>query len=901
MSLELPRDRAHGQWRLLAPAVGVWIVAAATIHTPGAGLILAAAAGAGGVAMSVVLMRSRARPRAGALSRFGGVALVGCAALLVLGVRIDALERAREAPALRDAEGSGRQVEALVRIAGYPAPIDGIGGEQRAWALGRLISVSGDVLPREVPVLLWLAGPPEASWYPGAVVDLEGTLVRGPPEAQAAYEVRVGAVSEPAPRQGLREWTGSVAAQLRTTLRESALGTAGATLVPGLAVGDTSLIDGELDRVMLAASLTHLTAVSGSNCALVITAISATARRLGAGRRVRVLLSATALGGFVVVVGPDASVQRAAIMAAVLLVSGYGGKRSAALPALGLATFVLVIVNPWQAIQPGFALSVTATAGILLWANPIDRWLRNRWKMPGVLALPLAVAVVAQAVCAPLLLLLQPGLPIGGVLANVLAAPAAPLGTGLGLLSLLLLPLSPWLGGLALWCAVWPARWIEAAGQVGAGLPGSRWYWPGGWPGALLLAGVYVCLGVAALLASRRQRPQHLPRWLAPTRERGADRPGSSSAAVDVSLLAIRAAAGAAAGIIIAVVAIVPITVRGGVPRDWAVVACDVGQGDAVLLRDPAQPDQVVLVDTGDDPDLLDSCLDLFGVRRISLLVLTHDHRDHVGALDRVLARADAVLAPPAEDQSEQAVSLASRLGRAGVTVTVGAAGLRSSGFSEGNAGNAEAGLAWEVLGPPTAARHRDTNATSLLLRVRVAGLTVVLLGDSGETEQLRLVREYPGVTADIVKVAHHGSRDQAAGLYEQLQAKLALISVGEGNRYGHPTPALLEILGRTGTEVLRTDDLGSIAVRVTASGVEPWAAGERSQVAQQRRVRPRDRIIRSPRANPGVRRVQRDSTGATALARQHWGDNPALSLGCLRTRRTLRRRQRCRSRSSCT
>ena len=883
----------HGQWRLLLPALLSWASAAALIHRPGSGRALALAAALAGAVCCVLLLTARARaapqpptevqhPRDSA-ARPGrpqrrtrrpvgrklaicAFLLVCCAAQLALGGRVEWLERSRDTPDLADAAGSGKAVSAAVKLAGYPQATAGFGGEERSWVRGRLTLVAGKLLPTPVPAILWLPVAPDERWHPGAQIAVQGTLDRGPPESLVAYEVRVTAQEYVGPAGGIGRWFGPAAADMRATLRAAAAQHTGAALVPGLAVGDTSLVSDELDRLMLDSNLTHLTAVSGSNCALVITAMTAVAKRVGLGRRMRVLLGAAALSGFVTVVGPDASVQRAALMAGVLLVSRYGGKQRQALPALGLATFVLLIADPWQAIQPGFALSVTATAGILLWATPLQSWIQTRLRLPVILALPLAVAAVAQFACAPLLLLLQPGISIGGVLANLLAAPAAPLGTGLGMLALLALPLSRALGDVGLVLGTYPARWIEAAGTVGAGLPAGRWYWPGGWGGLLLLAGVYLLLGVAWAIGSG---------WS------GIRRPVRSSPGGPA--LFVRAAAGIAAGVAVAVTLVVPGGVRLGVPNDWAVVACDVGQGDALLVRDPARPAEVMLVDTGDDPDSLNACLGLFGVRRISLLVLTHNHRDHVGALAEAVGRSDAVMiAPPsAEDAGRE--PLAARVAKSGLPVVTGESGLPVVTGESGLSGGRPGSLRWEVLAPAPGRTHATANATSLVLLVDVAGARILLLGDTGETEQRELARRYPGLTADVVKVAHHGSRDQAPGVYSELGARIGLISVGEGNRYGHPSAPLLADLAASGTLALRTDELGSVAIRLTPTGLEPWSAGERTASAgpppvTQRNSRPRR--IRSYRDPPGP---------------------GCRTDGCVpRSRGTPRRRRRCRSRSSC-
>lgn len=141
-------------------------------------------------------------------------------------------------------------------------------------------------------------------------------------------------------------------------------------------------------------------------------------------------------------------------------------------------------------------------------------------------------------------------------------------------------------------------------------------------------------------------------------------------------------------------------------------------------------------------------------------------------------------------------------------------------------------GLRWEVLAPPSGTIPETTNAASLVVMVSVAGQQILLLGDTGEAEQRKLQRAYPDLRADIVKVAHHGSKDQLSGFYQSLGARHALISVGEKNRHGHPHDDVLDSLSAAATSAFRTDQLGSLALRLRESEVEPWAAGARSNVS---------------------------------------------------------------------
>lgn len=825
-----------GTWRLLAPALVVWAAAAALIGYPGAAerVLIAVLAGAGVCAVAGLLISrsrrevgpghagpghadhdgpaGRAAPvRAGRAGRalLGGVRLsvIAAAALLLICARIAGLEAARNAEPLRAAEEHGVVVVTAATLHGFPQETRTAYGD-RAWVRAELRGPSGGV-----PVLLWLPETGPAHWGPGTGVTVEGRLDGLEPASSAAYGVQVLAVSERADdgtSAHPAETIGSMAAGLRLGLREAAAEIEGAELVPGFAVGDTAGVPDDLDTAMKASSLTHLTAVSGANCALVTGAILAVVSRLGAGRRLRVVCATVALAGFVAVVGPDASVQRAAIMATVVLLSDFGGKRANALPALGAAVLVLLVVDPWQAREPGFTLSVAATAGILLFVPALERGTRSLLRLPRVLALPVAVALAAQLACGPLLLFLQEGIPAVGVLANVLAAPAAPVGTGVGLLAMLLLPLRPELGEISVAVASWATRWVAATAEVTAALPHARWHWPEGPIGALALALCEVALLLAWALWTGRLE---LPGAQRPTRAHPWRRRPAPAHALR---WAVAVLACGSLGTMVAVIVVSPAAERAATPRHWSVVACDIGQGDAFLLRDPAEPQEVMLVDTGDDPGLLRTCLDRFGVRRIALLVLTHDDSDHVGAIDVVLPIADSALIAPrtGEQEADGRRPVEDALDGAEVSWAIGGTGMRADGAT---------GPDWEVLAPREGAVPASKNSASLVMRVRAGDTNVLMLGDSGEEEHLSLLASGADLSADIVKVAHHGSGDQDPAVLEASGADLGLISVGAGNGYGHPHPDLLADLRAHGIEALRTDEHGSIAVSGSPGSLRPW------------------------------------------------------------------------------
>lgn len=545
-------------------------------------------------------------------------------------------------------------------------------------------------------------------------------------------------------------------------------------LVPGLVIGDTSLTPPDLTEDMRATGMTHLSAVSGSNVALVCGAVAVLVARAGVARRWRTPLVLLALVGFVLLCRPEPSVLRAGVMGSVGLLALSSGRRRVSLPALGAAVVLLLCVDPWLARSYGFALSTLATLGLVLWSRPwgdaIAGCLPARMRLLGdAVAVPLA----AQVACAPVIVLLQGSITTVAVLANLLAAPLVAPTTVLGVLAAVLSPVSVGLGSVVAWTAALPAWTIARVARVAADVPYGTVDWVDGPLGAWLLSGLTVVLLVTG------------PWW----RDRLRRRPWWGGAL----LVAVATALWPVPGW------------RSWPPPGWLVLACDVGQGDAVLVRSGVGA--AVLVDTGPEPDLVARCLRDAGVDRVDLLVLSHFHADHVGGVTGVLETApvEAAYLSPVRDPPEVAAGTLAELAAAGVPHQDGMAGQRRQ----------VGAVNLEVVGPgsrPVVGGSAANNG-SLVLDATVEGLRVLLTGDL-EPEGARPLRQpLRGRDFDVLKVAHHGSAAQDEHLVRGTRAEVALVGVGADNSFGHPAPSALTLLQDAGMVVLRTDLDGDVAV----------------------------------------------------------------------------------------
>jgi len=770
-----PPDR-----RLVPVAAVVWAVAWATPITPGTVLTVAGVAALSAVlALAVVVVRRGGV--AGPIWVLIACLVAGTAAGLATETRLRAV-RAGPLPGLAEQRAV---VELQIRVTGYPQAFTA-----RARHGPARLTVAVPVRAERVvgrgragrirsPVLLQSTDPVWQRALPGERYAIGGRLAPARHRGAAA----VIWVGHRGPTVDRAPWPQRWAAAVRDDLRAAVSGLPAGprALLPGLVVGDTSAVEPAATVEFKVAGLTHLTAVSGANVAILLAVVLGLAGRAGLPRRLRPVLGGLAVVGFLLVVGPAPSLLRAALMGAIGLLGLAVGRPARAVPALCAAVVLLVLADPALARSYSFALSTVATAGLI--------GLAPRWRdalarhMPRPVATAIAVPAAAQVVCAPLIVLLSGNLSVVAIVANLLVAPVVAPAMICGLLAAAAQPCSPDLAALLARPAGACAAWILAVAHRCAALPGATLPWPDGPRGAALLAG----LTVIALLLTRRVDP-------GPTRPR---RALIAALALLVGALLVRPPLP------------VPPVLRPLLwpPAGWQLVACDVGQGDGLVLS--VAPGTAVVVDSGPDPGPMDRCLRRLGVHQIPVLVLTHFHSDHVEGLPGVLRgrRVGEIQVSPLDDPPEEAARVTRWAAAAHVPINRARPGeVRAVGE-----------LRWRVLWPSelVAGDSPPNNASVVQLAVTPAGVRVLLAGDIEPLAQAVLHRAEPDLQVQVVKVPHHGSAYQDEEFLRSLHARVALVSVGADNDYGHPAARTLDLLRGTGAITLRTDTGGDLAVAV--------------------------------------------------------------------------------------
>ncbi|MDO8736823.1 MAG: DNA internalization-related competence protein ComEC/Rec2, partial [Thermoleophilia bacterium] len=552
-------------------------------------------------------------------------------------------------------------------------------------------------------------------------------------------------------------------------------------LLRGMVLGDDDNISEEVIADFRAAGLLHLLAVSGQNVVLLGFIVMLICRAFMVPRLVATATAILVVCLYVPLTGAGPSIVRAGIVGVLGLAAYLFSRQTNAWHFLAVAAAIILSLNPWSLMDPGFQLSFGAVIAIFFvapfFSSPLS-------VLPAALREAVAITTAASLVTAPIMMYHFNQVSLVTVPANVAAAPVAGPVMLLGTLSILLSPVSPlaaWaLNGISAVCTAY----LIAVAHFFAAMPGA--VYNSGTPGLMaivlfygMLTGMVIItrtIGMAGLvLRLRKQRRLRLALAL---------------------LLATLVGFACFGG-----------TPTGTPPAAYTVSFLDIGQGDATLIQVPGGA--TVLIDGGPGTDVIDR-LKESGVSRLDAVILTHPHADHLGGLDDVLEEypVDAVFDsgfPSSSPQHRDFLELVKEKGIRYSSVRRG----QTLGFGD---------LSMECLSPGDTPAPDDTNADSVVLVASYNGLDILCPGD-GEEEMLASV-DLPAV--EVFKIGHHGSRDPALQRsLDKLKPEVTVISVGQGNTYGHPAESTLDTLRNSGTRIFRTDQNGTIRVTQADSGIK--------------------------------------------------------------------------------
>jgi competence protein ComEC len=599
-------------------------------------------------------------------------------------------------------------------------------------------------------------------------------LVKSKERKVAALAIANGEIIKIGEPRNLFRITSKIRDDFRTLASDSKAG----ALIPGLVLGDTSLQTQSFIEQMRRVGLSHLTAVSGANFAMVATFLFWLLQFLLKELRNRLWVVGTILFLFIFLVRPTPSVLRAAVMSAVVILAKYFGERSFGVPSLAAAVLVLLLLDPIQSTDPGFALSVLATAGILLLSPLIEDKLSQKIKTPWIVQ-SISIPVSATIFCLPVIVLLSNQISLVSVPANILVAPVIAPITLLGFVAAIFAPVTPFFSSFLLLLATPFAHWIVIISQLMADLPAISFN----------RSFVFFLVFVAVLLGLMIRRK--LVIYLA-----------------------------------ILFITIQLITSHFAWPgRGWQIANCDVDQGDGLVVN--LGEGNAIVVDVGPDPEKMDQCLKKLGIRSIPLLILTHFHSDHVGGISKVLQNRRVTQVWISNLAQPEVAYQSTMKELSGIDLKIVEQGERYllPKFAT------QVLVLWPklLLGqmPSLPGDGSAVNNSSISVIIKTKTLSIFAGGDIEPAAQEMISSSGYLSKVDVLKVSHHGSAYQYLPMLDLLNPKVAIISVGQGNSYGHPDHQFIAELISRHIKVWRTDQSGGISLatpnKIRVTGKEWW------------------------------------------------------------------------------
>ncbi|WP_054691953.1 DNA internalization-related competence protein ComEC/Rec2 [Syntrophomonas palmitatica] len=571
---------------------------------------------------------------------------------------------------------------------------------------------------------------------------------------------------------GINNWITTYREHCETLFKE-VLPEKEAGVLLGMLLGSLEGIETDEYSEYQKTGIVHIFSVSGLHVGFLLLLTAGLTSWLGLSKRTRLIVGISLLLIYCTLVGWPIPVQRSAVMGALGLIAYYSGRENALLNSLGLAGIVVLLINPCALMQISFQLSFLASWGLVYLFPLLKKTLNCRHPAWDLVLVPFCAQIAIIPLIAYRFNIFNPV----SILSNILLSYLSGLAVIMGFLALMSAALLPGLAALILYPAGLMAEIIRCTNHLLVQMPGA-YFWAAS-PGLWIIACYYIGLGMM-LYGLNNERGKRL------------------------------SAGGAALMFLFILVLFIPPSLfnRGTLEM----VFIDVGQGDSILLKSPQG--KFILIDGGGSEfsdvvhKKLTACLRHRGINDIWLAINTHPDTDHLQGIETVMQemRVRQVAIPACLDSSDDYDYLKGIAREKEIPLVR---------LFAGQVLNADNSLQIEVLYPEQNMNLTNNNDLSLVLRLQYGKFSCLLAGDLQQAGISNMLKKEKLLPVNVLKIPHHGSKGSLVpALYEETSPDWAVISVGANNRFGHPSPIVLQELAQRGIKVLRTDQDGAISVR---------------------------------------------------------------------------------------
>ncbi|NLZ53171.1 MAG: DNA internalization-related competence protein ComEC/Rec2 [Thermoanaerobacteraceae bacterium] len=566
------------------------------------------------------------------------------------------------------------------------------------------------------------------------------------------------------------------------TFYETHLSSNLSSLIVGITLGIKDNIPGETMKAVKNSGVAHALAVSGLHTGVIYGALELVFYRIGISRKLSFVIESIIIIFYSFMAGLSPSVVRAAIMIMVFMLSKIVGRENDSLNSLCFSAVILLLINPLTLFSVSFQLSYAAVIGIILFYAPLKRLLAP---LPKYLNESTAAMVSAQLVAGPVLAYHFYSISLVGFIANLLVVPLVSLILISGLISGIIGFAFEPLGALFVKCPGFLLDIVERIVLISSSLPFATIIVP-----AMPIFSTFLYFISLALIFD-----------LIPFTDK-------------YHLKYKKAYA-----IVLMLIAILPAIWPFGT---FEVTFIDVGQGDSILIQ--TKDKKFILIDGGGTPaysnsdfdtgeDIILPILYSKGIKQIDLVVFTHFDDDHAKGLLSILKsmKVKNIIYGLSEDCDVYREMLEIAKQKRIKTIQVS----RGDSFIVDNA-------AFEVLHPVKDAPYSSGNNNSVVLKMSYNSVSFLFTGDLEYEGEQSLISSRSDIKAHVLKIGHHGSLTSTSREFlSKVNPMYGVITVGADNKFGHPSPQVINLLKESGITVFRTDINGAISFKIFRDNVK--------------------------------------------------------------------------------